>query len=89
MVRHDEGSDPAAVIFDAIQAGKARNRDIIICDTAGRLHNKKNLMEELYAILGEENVFLACTPPKLEERNGNPGRNDAAHDERNPRSETL
>ena len=46
-VRHKEGSDPSAVVFDAIQAAKARGADIVICDTAGRLHNKKNLMEEL------------------------------------------
>lgn len=47
MIRHAEGSDPAAVVFDAMQAGKARGKDVIICDTAGRLHNKKNLMDEL------------------------------------------
>jgi fused signal recognition particle receptor len=47
IVKHQEGSDPAAVIFDAIQAAKARNVDLLICDTAGRLHNKKNLMNEL------------------------------------------
>jgi len=47
IIKHDEGADPAAVIFDAAQAAKARNVDILICDTAGRLHNKKNLMEEL------------------------------------------
>ena len=50
VVNHREGADPAAVIYDTIQAGKARNADIIICDTAGRLHNKKNLMEELAKI---------------------------------------
>ncbi len=50
IIAHNEGSDPAAVIFDAIAAGKARNADVIICDTAGRLHNKKNLMEELRKI---------------------------------------
>jgi len=50
IIRHQEGSDPAAVIFDAIQAAKARKVDILICDTAGRLHNKKNLMEELSKI---------------------------------------
>jgi fused signal recognition particle receptor len=50
IVKHREGADPAAVIYDTIQAGKARNADIIICDTAGRLHNKKNLMEELAKI---------------------------------------
>ena len=47
MVRHDEGSDPAAVIFDAMRACKSRMVDVLICDTAGRLHTKKNLMEEL------------------------------------------
>ncbi|WP_250277906.1 signal recognition particle-docking protein FtsY [[Clostridium] colinum] len=50
VIKHQEGSDPAAVVFDAIQAGKARKADILICDTAGRLHNKKNLMEELKKI---------------------------------------
>ena len=47
IVRHEEGSDPAAVVFDSIAAGKARNVDVIIIDTAGRLHNKQNLMNEL------------------------------------------
>lgn len=50
MIAHKEGSDPSAVIFDAIQAAKANNSDILICDTAGRLHNKKNLMNELEKI---------------------------------------
>ncbi len=50
IIAQKEGSDPAAVIFDAIQAAKARNIDVLICDTAGRLHNKKNLMEELKKI---------------------------------------
>lgn len=50
VIRHQEGSDPAAVIFDAISAAKSRKTDILICDTAGRLHNKKNLMEELRKI---------------------------------------
>lgn len=50
IVKHKEGADPAAVVFDTISAGKARNSDIIICDTAGRLHNKKNLMDELAKI---------------------------------------
>ena len=50
IVKHKEGSDPAAVIFDAITAAKARNVDLLICDTAGRLHNKKNLMNELEKI---------------------------------------
>ncbi len=47
LVKHAEGSDPAAVVFDAIAAGKARRADVVICDTAGRLHNKKGLMDEL------------------------------------------
>lgn len=47
IVKHQEGSDPAAVVFDSIQAAKARKIDVLICDTAGRLHNKKNLMDEL------------------------------------------
>ena len=50
IIKHEEGSDPAAVVFDAIKAGMARNADVIICDTAGRLHNKKNLMDELKKI---------------------------------------
>lgn len=50
LIKHEEGSDPAAVVFDAIQAAKARNTDLLICDTAGRLHNKKNLMAELHKI---------------------------------------
>ncbi|MBP5167392.1 MAG: signal recognition particle-docking protein FtsY, partial [Oscillospiraceae bacterium] len=47
IVKHAEGSDPGAVIYDGISAAKARGTDIIICDTAGRLHNKTNLMNEL------------------------------------------
>ncbi len=47
VIRHQEGSDPAAVIYDAIHAAKARDTDVLICDTAGRFHNKKNLMNEL------------------------------------------
>ena len=50
IIKHSEGSDPAAVVFDAIKAGIARDADVIICDTAGRLHNKKNLMDELKKI---------------------------------------
>ena len=48
--RQEEGSDPAAVVYDTISASKKRNADVIICDTAGRLHNKKNLMDELSKI---------------------------------------
>ena len=47
IIKHQEGADPGAVIFDSIKAAKARNTDLLICDTAGRLHNKKNLMDEL------------------------------------------
>jgi fused signal recognition particle receptor len=57
IVKHEEGSDPAAVIFDAIAAAKARGTDVLIVDTAGRLHTKKNLMEELrkiFRIIGRE-----------------------------------
>lgn len=50
IVKQEEGSDPAAVVFDAISAAKARDIDLLICDTAGRLHNKKNLMNELSKI---------------------------------------
>lgn len=50
IIAQKEGSDPAAVIYDAVTAAKARNVDVLICDTAGRLHNKKNLMEELKKI---------------------------------------
>ena len=50
LVRHDEGSDPASVVYDAISAAKSRNADVLIVDTAGRLHNKKNLMDELAKI---------------------------------------
>ena len=50
IIAQQEGSDPAAVIYDAIAASKSRKADVLICDTAGRLHNKKNLMEELKKI---------------------------------------
>ncbi|WP_244833195.1 signal recognition particle-docking protein FtsY [Clostridium sp. BJN0001] len=50
LIKHEEGSDPAAVVYDAVSAAKARNADYLICDTAGRLHNKKNLMNELSKI---------------------------------------
>ena len=50
LIKQGEGSDPAAVVFDAVQAAKARNTDILMVDTAGRLHNKKNLMDELAKI---------------------------------------
>ena len=57
MIKHDEGSDPASVVFDACAAAKSRGADVLICDTAGRLHNKKNLMDELqkiYRVIGRE-----------------------------------
>jgi len=50
IVKHEEGSDPAAVVFDAVNAAKKRDADVLIIDTAGRLHNKKNLMNELAKI---------------------------------------
>ncbi|MGL4799062.1 MAG: signal recognition particle-docking protein FtsY [Cellulosilyticaceae bacterium] len=50
LIKHDEGTDPAAVVFDGVQAAKARKADILICDTAGRLQNKTNLMKELEKI---------------------------------------
>jgi len=50
IIKQGEGSDPASVVFDTIAAAKSRNADVIICDTAGRLHNKKNLMNELNKI---------------------------------------
>lgn len=50
LIKHKEGADPAAVVFDTISAAKARKADVMICDTAGRLHNKKNLMDELTKI---------------------------------------
>ena len=57
IVKHAEGSDPGAVVFDSIQAAKARGANVVICDTAGRLHNKKHLMDELakiFRIIGKE-----------------------------------
>ncbi len=50
IIAHSQGADPAAVVHDAVDAGKSRNTDVVICDTAGRLHNKKNLMDELSKI---------------------------------------
>ncbi len=57
VIGGQEGADPAAIVYDAVQAAKARNIDVLLCDTAGRLHNKKNLMEELkkiYRVLERE-----------------------------------
>lgn len=62
VIRHQEGADPSAVIFDAIQAAKARCVDVLICDTAGRLQTKKNLMAELekmYKVIGREHPEAA------------------------------
>lgn len=50
IIKHEEGSDPAAVVYDAVQSAKSRGTDIVLVDTAGRLHNKKNLMDELAKI---------------------------------------
>ena len=63
MVRHQEGSDPAAVVYDAIASYKAKNCDLLIVDTAGRLHNKKNLMNELSKIrkvIDRELPYVPC-----------------------------
>ena len=64
MVRHNEGADPAAVVFDAVQSAAAKKIDIVICDTAGRLHNKKNLMAELSKI--SRVVNKACDTASVE-----------------------
>ena len=62
IVKHGEGADPAAVVFDAAASFKARKRDILLCDTAGRLHNKKNLMNELEKIRRVLDRELPNTP---------------------------
>ena len=64
VVRHAEGADPAAVIFDAVQSAAARGYDIVICDTAGRLHNKQHLMNELAKI--SRSVAKACPTASVE-----------------------
>ncbi len=64
MVRHQEGADPAAVVFDAVQSAAAKGTDLVICDTAGRLHNKKNLMAELSKI--SRAVGKACPQASVE-----------------------
>ena len=63
IVRQHEGADPASVVFDGIQAAKARHADVILCDTAGRLHNKQNLMNELGKIsrIIDRELPDACT----------------------------
>ncbi len=62
VITHKEGADPAAVVYDALQAAKARKVDQLICDTAGRLHNKKNLMEELRKIHRVIEREMGCPP---------------------------
>ena len=64
VVKHNEGADPAAVLFDAVQSAAARGCDMVICDTAGRLHNKKNLMDELSKI--SRVVHKACGTASVE-----------------------
>lgn len=64
VVKHNEGADPAAVLFDAVQSAAARGYDMVICDTAGRLHNKKNLMNELSKI--SRVVHKACGTASVE-----------------------
>lgn len=64
VVKHNEGADPAAVLFDAVQSAAARGYDMVICDTAGRLHNKKNLMDELSKI--SRVVHKACGTVSVE-----------------------
>ena len=58
IIKHNEGSDPASVVFDALAAAKARQADVVICDTAGRLHNKKNLMDELNEVADITGIIL-------------------------------
>ena len=65
IIKHSEGSDPAAVVFDAIASQKAKNTDVILVDTAGRLHNKKNLMEEMK----ENNRAIERELPDCDQRN--------------------
>ncbi len=64
IVKHSEGADPAAVIFDAVKSAEAHNCDVVICDTAGRLHNKQNLMSELSKI--SRSVNKACPAASVE-----------------------
>ena len=65
IIKHGEGADPAAVVFDAIASFKAKHNDILICDTAGRLHNKKNLMNELAKIRRVISRELPDTPVEV------------------------
>jgi fused signal recognition particle receptor len=65
LIKHQQGADPSAVIFDAVSAGKARGSDVIICDTAGRLHNKTNLMEELKKVRRVAEKALPGAPHEI------------------------
>ncbi len=64
IVKHNEGADPGAVVFDTIAAGQARGADVVICDTAGRLHNKKHLMDEL---LKMDRIINKAAPDSVKE----------------------
>ncbi len=64
IVKHNEGADPGAVVFDTIAAGQARGADVVICDTAGRLHNKKHLMDEL---LKMDKIINKAAPDSVKE----------------------
>ena len=64
IVKHSEGADPAAVVFDAVKSAQAHHYDVVICDTAGRLHNKQNLMNELSKI--SRSVTKACPEASVE-----------------------
>ena len=81
LIKNDNGADPAAVIFDALQAGKARGSDVVICDTAGRLHNKDNLMKELSkinrVIENEKDYFTQYNFLVLDSTSGNNAVNQA------------
>lgn len=81
LIKNENGADPAAVIFDALQAGKARGVDVVICDTAGRLHNKDNLMKELSkinrVIENEKNHFTQYNFLVLDSTSGNNAVNQA------------
>ena len=63
MIGGQEGADPGAIVYDAVAAAKARNADVLLCDTAGRLHNKKNLMEELLMAAGTLNQAMPFAMP--------------------------
>ncbi len=81
IIKNENGADPAAVIFDALQAGKARGTDVVICDTAGRLHNKDNLMKELSkinrVIENEKDYFTQYNFLVLDSTSGNNAVNQA------------